>query len=173
MRNLSVFFVGACALIVCLLAGSAWADEVSDSVNDRIQKELGVFVYPKGDQDAAKQASDTLACYDSAKTRTGIDPEAPPVEAQPTEKPRGGGLRGAARGAAGGAAIGAIVGDAGEGAAVGAAGGAMRGRRAQRREAERAEQESEQAAATENTENQETFKRAFGACMDARNYSVQ
>ena len=118
-------------------------------------------------------ASDTLACYDSAKARTGFDPEAPPVEAEATKKPRGGALRGAARGAAGGAAIGAIVGDAGDGAAVGAVGGAMRGRRAQRREAEHAEKESEQAAATENAENRETFNRAFGACMDARNYSVQ
>ncbi|MDE0884667.1 MAG: glycine zipper family protein [Myxococcota bacterium] len=173
MKNRSVFWVGACALVALILAGPAWADAASDSVNDRIQKELGVFVYPKGDQDSAKQANDTLACYDSAKTRTDIDPEAPPVEAQAAKKPRGGGLRGAARGAAGGAAIGAIVGDAGDGAAVGAAAGAMRGRRAQKKEASQANQAAEQAAATENTEIQETFKRAFGACMDARNYSVQ
>ena len=76
MKNRSVFWVGACALVALILAGPAWADAASDSVNDRIQKELGVFVYPKGDQDSAKQANDTLACYDSAKTRTDIDPEA-------------------------------------------------------------------------------------------------
>ena len=99
MKNRWGFVGGVCLGMALLLAGPAWSDDVSDSVNNRIQKELGVFVYPKGDQDSAKQASDTLACYDSAKERTGLDPEAPPAQAQAVEKPRGGMVRGAARGA--------------------------------------------------------------------------
>jgi len=62
----------------------AGADKVSNTVSNMIQSELGVYVYPKGDQDASAQANDSLECYDSAKARTGIDPKAPaPAVAPP------------------------------------------------------------------------------------------
>ena len=165
---------GAVVLMAGILgAGPLWADEVSASVNDRIQKQLGIFVYPKGDQDATTQANDSLSCYNSAKERTGIDPEAPAAKAEAAPQARGGAVRGAARGAAGGAAMGAILDDTAKGAEVGALAGAVRGRRGQKKAAAQAQQAAEQSAEAANKQSTETFNRAFGACMDARNYSVQ
>jgi hypothetical protein len=149
------------------------ADEVSKTVSNMIETELGVFVFPKAGQDASTQANDSLSCYDSAKERTGIDPKvaAPPVQVADTG--RGGAVRGAAGGAARGAALGAILDDTSKGAAVGAAAGAMRGRKGKRKAAAQAEAQAEAATAASAKERMSTFNRAFGACMDARNYSVQ
>ena len=150
------------------------ADEVSKTVSNMIQTELGVFVFPKGDQDASTQANDSLSCYDSAKELTGIDPKVPAPPVQVADTGRGGGaVRGAAGGAARGAAIGAILDDTSKGAAVGAASGAMRGRQGKRKAAAQAEAQAGAATAAAEKERISTFNRAFGACMDARNYSVQ
>ena len=134
---------------------------------------LGVYVYPKAKQDAATQASDSRSCYDSAQERTGIDPTAPPPPVEPVAKQRGGAVKGAAGGAARGAAMGAIFDEAGDGAAAGALGGAMRGRRAQKKAHAAAEQQAAQQSKAAMEERMSTFKRAFSACMDARDYSVQ
>lgn len=167
-----LFFVLTIGLILGTAAVTS-ADEVSNTVSKMIETELGVFVYPKGDQDASTQANDSLNCYDSAKERTGIDPKAPPAEVPVAKAGRGGGVRGAAGGAARGAAIGAIFDDASKGAAAGAAAGGMRGRKAQRQGAAQAQEQAKATAAATETERMSTFNRAFGACMDARNYSVQ
>ena len=166
--------VSALALALSLGAGGvATGDHVSNTVSKMIETELGVFVYPKGDQDASTQANDSLKCYDSAKERTGIDPKAPPAEVQAAKPKRGGAVKGAAGGAARGAAVGAIFDDAAKGAEAGAVAGAMRGRRAHRREAAQAQEQAKETAAATEKERLSTFNRAFGACMDARNYSVQ
>src|SRR3954470_20719873 len=96
-----------------------------------VASQLGVFVYPKSNQDQGQQAKDENECYGSAKQQSGIDPTGAPPPAQEAKKAKGGGAKGAAGGAAGGAAIGAIAGDAGKGAAIGATAGAVRGRRQQ------------------------------------------
>jgi hypothetical protein len=89
--------------------------------------------------------------------------------------------------AAGGAAKGAVVGevadnrtigdeghlDAGEGAAAGAAVGAARGRRAQKKAGKQAEAQAQQAAQTQDAQKKDTFKKAWGACLEGRSYSVK
>jgi hypothetical protein len=163
-------------------------------------KKIGVFAYPKNQQNADQQLKDESACYSSAKQGTGFDPETPAPsgpsaqENQAAQKqaaqqaaeatPKGGAVKGAARGAAGGAAIGAIADDAGTGAAVGATAGAVRGRRQQKQaqkaageqalqQTAQAQQQSEAAVKAQYQGKQDTFKRAFSACMDARGYSVK
>lgn len=144
---------------------------------------LGLFVYPAAEQDAAQQATDENECFAWARQQTGIDPTAPPKAAKVPDTPRGGAVRGAARGAAKGAVVGEIsddrhVGDAGsadagEGAAVGAAAGAARGRRAQKKAEKQAEAQAQQAAKTQDAQAKETFKKAWGACLEGRKYSVK
>ncbi len=136
---------------------------------------LGVFVYPRNNQPQAVQQKDEAECYGWARQQTGIDPSAPP-EAPSTQKaqvPPGGAAKGAAAGAVGGTAIGAITGDTGEGAAVGATVGAMRGRRAQKKAEKQAEQQAKANAQAAQKSKMDTFRNAFSACMDARQYSVK
>ena len=144
---------------------------------------LGLFVYPGSGQDATKQGQDENECYLWARGQTGIDPTAPPTQAATPDAPKGGAVKGAARGAARGAAVGAVsderhVGDegsldAGEGAAAGAAAGAVKGRRAQKKAGKQAEAQAQQAAQTQDTQKKDTFKKAWGACLEGRGYSVK
>jgi YMGG-like Gly-zipper len=144
---------------------------------------LGLIVYPGSGQDAAKQGLDENECYSWAHQQTGIDPTAPPTQAAAVEAPKGGAVKGAARGAAKGAAVGAIsderhIGDegsldAGEGAAAGAAVGAAKGRRAQKKAGKQAEAQAQQAAQAQDTQKKDTFKKAWGACLEGRGYSVK
>ena len=48
----------------------------------------------------------------------------------------------------------------------------MRGRQHQKQANANAQQQAEQQAAAAGAEMKATFNRAFSACMDARNYSV-
>lgn len=161
-------------------------------------KDIGVFVFGRNGQTADQQLKDESECYGAAKQQSGIDPKAPPAAGKTAEQkaaeqkaaaenadtPSGGRVRGAARGAAGGAAIGAIAGDAGKGAGAGAVAGTMRGGAQQRQAGAAAKKEAaakvaaeqkaeEERAKLAHEEGQDTFQRAFGACMDARNYSVK
>jgi len=161
-------------------------------------KDLGVFVFGRNGQSADQQLKDESECYDAAKQQSGIDPKAPPPTGKSEEQkaaeqkaaadnastPKGGRARGAARGAAGGAAIGAIAGDAGTGAAAGAVAGTMRGGMQQRQAAGAAKQQAAAKTAAQqkaeedrmklaHAEGLDAFQRAFGACMDARAYSVK
>ena len=161
-------------------------------------KDIGVFVFGKNGQSPDQQLKDESDCYAAAKQASGIDPKAPPpaqktaeqkqaeqkAAAESAETAKGGRVKGAARGAAGGAAIGAIAGDAGKGAGAGAVAGTMRGGMKQR-EAKAAsqkqaagqvaaqQQKEEEQAKLLHAEGLDTFQRAFGACMDARGYSVK
>jgi hypothetical protein len=144
---------------------------------------LGLFVYPGASQDAAKQGQDENECYLWARGQTGIDPTAPPTQAAAVEAPKGGAVKGAARGAARGAVVGEVADnrtigdeghlDAGEGAAAGAAVGAAKGRRAQKKAGKQAEAQAQQAAQTQDAQAKETFKKAWGACLEGRSYSVK
>jgi hypothetical protein len=155
-------------------------------------------VFGRGGQNADQQLKDESECYGAAKQQSGIDPKAPlaptkteeqkkaeqQAAAEDADHARGGRVAGAARGAAGGAAIGAIAGDAGKGAGAGAVAGTMRGGMAQRQAnaasqkqaaakvAEQQKKEEEQVKLA-HAEGLDMFQRAFGACMDARNYSVK
>lgn len=129
-----------------------------------------VFVYPSKGQTKEQQEQDEFSCYKWAKEQTGFDPNQPMQQAA-APPPQGGAVKGAARGAAIGAIGGAIGGDAGKGAAigagVGAAGGAMRRRHAAEQQA--AAQEKAKQAYNADVGG---YKRAFGACMTGRGYTV-
>jgi hypothetical protein len=145
----------------------------ASSSRSPLATQLGVFVYPRNNQDQGQQSKDENECYTSAKQQSGIDPAAPPPPPQDAKKAKGGGAKGAAGGAAAGAAVGAIAGDAGEGAAIGATAGAVHGRRQQRKANKQSQQQAQQQAQTQQQQTLGTFKNAFSACMDARQYSVK
>ena len=144
---------------------------------------LGLAVYPGKGQDATQQGKDEGECYGWARQQTGIDPTVASTPAPAAEAPKGGAVKGAARGAAKGAAVGAVGDDdrvrdegnldAGEGAAAGAAAGAAKGRRAQKKAGKQAEAQAKQAAQTQDAATKDTFKKAWGACLEGRGYSVK
>jgi len=159
---------------------------------------IDLFAFPRNGQSQDQQLKDESACYQMAKERTGLDPQkpaptGPTVEqiqaaqkqgAESAKQVKGGRVAGAARGTAGGAAIGAIAGDTGKGAGIGAVAGTMQGgakqsaanKQAKKQAAAQAraklEKEKEQEMQA-HKEGQDTFQRAFSACMDARGYAVQ
>jgi hypothetical protein len=134
---------------------------------------MGLFVYAASGQDAAKQAEDENLCYAWARQQSGIDPTvaAAPVEA--AEVPRGDAVKGAAGGAIVGTAIGAIAGGTGEGAAIGAVAGTAKGRRERKKKKKEAEAQAQQATQNQETQRKDTFKKAWGACLEGRGYSVK
>jgi hypothetical protein len=162
-------------------------------------KIIGLFAYPKKDQSSDQQLRDESTCYSSAQEKTGIDPLAQAPAAKTAEQKaaeqkaaadnaaqkKGGRVKGAAGGAAGGAAIGAIADDAaGKGAGAGAVAGTMVGGAKQRKANAAAKQQAAQktAQAQQQEESQDkakhqetlnTFKRAYSACMEARDYSIK
>lgn len=116
-----------------------------------------MYVYPAKGQSQQQQDIDTAECKRWAQSQAPTGPSGPDRGARAA-----GALGGAARGAAVGAAVGAIAGDAGKGAGAGAVLGGVGGRRgAINRE------RGQEAAAVDS------YARAFGACMEARGYSVR
>ena len=138
-----------------------------------------VFIYPNKGQTKQQQDKDKYECYIWAKQQTGFDPMAQPTATAPPpakEAKQGGVVKGAARGALVGVAVGAIAGDAGKGAAIGAAGGGLFGgmrRKDQQRQQEQAEQQWAQQQAANYEQNRSKYNRAFGSCMEGRNYTVK
>lgn len=132
------------------------------------------YVYPAKGQSAEQQKKDEYACYDWAKQQSGFDPMqagSQPAAAPPPEK-KGGRLRGGARGALGGAVIGGIAGDAGKGAAIGATAGVVVGGARQRQENEQQQAATQQQQAV-TAESQQSYQRAYGACLEGRGYTVK
>jgi len=144
---------------------------------------LGLIVYPGSGQDATQQGKDESECYSWARQQTGIDPTVAATPAPVAEAPKGGAVKGAARGAAKGAAVGAVGDDdrvrdegtldAGEGAAAGAAAGAVKGRRSQKKAGKQAESQAKETAKAQDTATKDTFKKAWGACLEGRSYTVK
>ena len=134
---------------------------------------LGMFVYPGSGQTAAKQAEDENLCYAWARQQTGIDPTQAAAPVQAAEVERGDTVKGAAAGAAVGTAVGAIAGETGEGAAIGAVAGAAKGRRERKKKKKEAEAQAQQATQNQDTQRKESFKKAWGACLEGRGYSVK
>ncbi|MEH6822439.1 MAG: YMGG-like glycine zipper-containing protein [Motiliproteus sp.] len=144
------------AALMLLASGSVFAD---------------LMIYPAKGQDAATQQKDEGECFIWARNQTGIDPmnQNTAVVAAPQQKQGG-----AMGGAVGGAAIGAIIGnsdDAKKGAGVGALVGLSRQRRANRSAAAQADQQNQQSSQI-SADNQATFNRAYGICLQGRGYTV-
>jgi Glycine-zipper domain len=155
-----------------------------------VSRDLGLHAYPARNQVAAQQQKDEVECYRWAAQDSGFNPlaavgEQPPAAAPSPAPPNApsateGGAKGAVVGAAAGALIGAIAGDTGKGAGVGAATGLLGGvviakhkQKEAQKEADR-EQASPQAATKAETQQKlDGFKKAYGACMEAKSYVVK
>jgi Glycine zipper len=168
MRNPAA--VAGCLLAPVLLA---LAPPVAGQVPS--PQDLGVFVYPAKGQPAAQQQAEAAECYAWAQKQTGIDPLAPPPPPPPPKQQGadGSAVKGAAGGALVGTAVGAIAGDAGEGAAIGAVAGGVRGRRMAKKQQKGQEQQAQQQSQAQHASAQETFKKAYGACLEGKGYTVK
>jgi hypothetical protein len=138
------------------------------------------YIYPKKGQTAEQTEKDKYECYSWAKGQSGFDPMNPDatVQKQNVEK-KGEGpgvVGGAAGGAVVGAVVGAIAGDAGKGAAVGAAGGGLMGglsKRSRRNQNKQRQKEANQQYSQASKQARASYDRAFAACLEGRDYSVQ
>jgi hypothetical protein len=141
--------------------------------------QIGLFIYPAKDQSPDQQKKDEDACYGWAETNTGLTLVAGSVDAQAAGKAaakdagQGRVAGGAAAGAATGLAIGAIAGDAGKGAAIGAVAGSVGGVRSRVKAQQAAGQKGAQQAVQANQQAVDQFKKAAGACLEGRGYSVR
>lgn len=172
------------------LGGCASAPEARDSGADRPQAEAArlpptqVYFYPNAGQSPEQQDRDRFECYLWARQQTGFDPSQPQYVPRPRVEvlPRPAPGHDTAVGAVGGAVLGAAVagpGDAGSGAVVGALAGAVLGAASdaeRQAQAERIEQRYNRAdtgklAAMER--KAADYRRAMGACLEGRGYTVQ
>lgn len=144
-----------------------------------------IYAYPTNGQTAEQQDRDRYDCYQWAIQQTGFDPSAPNVPPHDRIQVVGGPPAvvpgsGVAAGAVTGAVLGAIVSnprDAGAGALVGAVLGGVLGGAAESAQNQAAAQantrvvQSQQSAQLERKAGD--FRRATGACLEARGYSVR
>src|SRR5215472_1982736 len=122
------------------------------------------YIYPSKGQTEDQQNRDKYECDQWAVSQSGFDPSNPSPTSSNSQQAQGRAAGGAARGAAVGAVGGAIAGDPGERAASGAARGGVFGVIRRRRERNQAEQDQQQAQAADAS-GQESYNRAFSACM--------
>ena len=144
-----------------------------------------VYFYPQKGQTVEQQSRDHYECYNWAINQTGFDPSfssLPPeqrVKVVPLPPPG----HDTAVYAIAGAVLGAILGGprhAASGALIGAAGGAVAGaasdaaRQEQARQQEEAYSQQNRAARNAQLDQKELdFRRAMGACLEGRGYSVR
>lgn len=144
-----------------------------------------VYFYPMAGQSAEQQDRDRFECYNWAVKQTGFDPSQSRsvprerVEIVPVPPPGTHTAVGAATGAVIGAAV-APRHDTIEGAVVGAVAGAVIGAASDTARQEQAAQVQERydrrqdAQSVAHAERQaRDFRRAMGACLEGRNYSVR
>jgi hypothetical protein len=138
-----------------------------------------VFVYPANGQSAEQTDRDRYECHVWAVQQTGVDPsraDASPYErvvVQPANPPGSGTVAGAI----GGAIIGSIIGgprNAGAGLLIGGATGAIVGSAADAQAQQQARQTQAQIneSAAEGRARADSYKRAVGACLSGRGYTV-
>jgi hypothetical protein len=175
-------------LLVCVCA-LPLTPVIADGGPQTLASTLEIYVFPADGQAADQQSKDEAECYNWAVDNTGTDPfelqEQDAAVAEQTEAQvaavedatQGAGARTAVRGAAAGALIGEVSGgDAGDSAAIGAAVGVVAGRRRARaaNADAQAQAEAQQAAQQESSAHQaDNFKKAFGVCLEAKDYLVK
>lgn len=143
-----------------------------------------VYFYPNRGQSPAQQDRDRYECYLWAKKQTGFDPSAPQlaphqrVQVVPSPPPGSD----TAAGAITGAVIGGLLsapGRSAEGAAVGAVAGAVAGAASDASRQQRAEQiqrsynEADAKRAARIEQQARDYRRAMGACLEGRGYTVR
>jgi hypothetical protein len=143
-----------------------------------------VYFYPTAGQSPEQQNRDRYECYLWAVKQSGFDPSQPHlaphqrVEVVPMPAPGHDTVAGAATGAIVGAAV-SRPRDVGEGAVVGAIAGALLGAASdasRTAQAEQVQRRYDQRDAERNAvvEQQATnYRRAMGACLEGRGYTVK
>src|SRR6202795_204753 len=138
-----------------------------------------VFVYPASGQSAEQTERDRYECHLWAVQQTGVDPSRADASAyervivQPANPPGSGTVAGVI----GGAIIGSIIGgprNAGAGAIIGGATGAVIGSAADanaQAQAQKTQQQLNQSAAAGRA-RADSYRRAIGACLQGRGYTV-
>lgn len=138
-----------------------------------------IFVYPSNGQSPEQTDRDRYECHVWAVQQTGVDPsraDANPYErvvVQPANPPGSG----TAAGAIGGAILGAIIGgprNAGAGLIVGGATGAIIGSTVDanaQQQARMTQQQINQANA-QGRARADSYRRALGACLQGRGYTI-
>jgi hypothetical protein len=168
MRNRRFLFQGVPLLAFVALVAAEASAQVPSS------QQLGIYAFPAKNQPPEQQRADEMSCYGWAQQQTGIDPTAPPPSVAPQETgPDGSMIKGGAKGAAAGVAIGAIAGDTGKGAAIGAVAGGLRGRRMSKEKQKEEQKEAQVQSQAASTASKETFGKAYGACLEAKGYTVK
>jgi len=158
------------SLFLLALSGTATAQALSTS--------LGLYVYPSNNQSIEQLAIDENECYQWGQQTTGVDPNNPMAGVQVEAPQQQSGGSSAARGALRGAARGALIGnladeDASDFAAAGAVAGAARGSRQQQQQNQQAQQQSQAQAEAQAAQRLDSFKKAYSACMEGRQYTVK
>ncbi len=138
-----------------------------------------IFVYPAQGQSPEQTERDRYECHEWAVQQTGVDPSRPGTNAyervvvQPANPPGSGALAGAI----GGAIIGSILGgprNAGAGLILGGATGAIVGSAADSSAQAQATQTQAQLnqSAAQGRAKADSYRRAIGACLQGRGYTV-
>jgi hypothetical protein len=172
------------ALLAVPLAGA-----IADESGKSLASTLEVYVFPTEGQSAEQQSKDEAECYGWATSNTGSDPfelqkqseqqqqQTEQQVAQAKSATQGAGAKGAVKGAAAGALIGEVSGgDAGDSAAIGAAAGAIASRRRGRAASAHAQEEAQAQGAAQQqaiADQVDNFKKAFGVCLEAKDYMVK
>jgi hypothetical protein len=175
-------------LLICSLL-LPFAPSAAEENAKTLASTLEVFVFPAEGQAADQQSKDEAECYSWATSNTGSDPfdlqkqdeavaaQAEQQVAQTQAATQGSGAKAAVKGAAAGALIGEVTGgDAGDSAAIGAAAGVVAGRRRGRAANQQAQQQANQAEEASHQATAEqvgNFKKAFGVCLEAKDYMVK
>jgi len=179
-------------LAVAAFAGCTFAFGQAATAPPTGQKTLAatinVYAFPTKGQTPEQQSQDEAACYNYAVQNVGTDPfqlqkqaqaqqaQTDAAKQQAAQAGQGSGAQGAVKGAVVGTAVGAVAGDAGKGAAIGATAGVVAGRRkgkaAEQQATQSATQQGQQAQAA-TAEQLTNFKKAFGVCLEAKNYMVK
>jgi hypothetical protein len=138
-----------------------------------------IFVYPSNGQSAEQTDRDRYECHLWAVQQTGVDPSR--VDANPYERvivqPANPPGSGTAAGAIGGAILGALIAgprDAGAGLVLGGVTGAIVGSAADasaQQQAHMTQQQINQSAAAGRA-RADLYRRALGACLQGRGYTI-
>jgi outer membrane lipoprotein SlyB len=166
-----------CAVPVALMLLTACVTPPPRVVSVPAPPPMRVFVYPAQGQSPDQTARDRYECHNWAVQQTGVDPSRQgayqQVVVQPANPP--------GSGAVGGAVVGAILGsivagpyNSGAGALVGGATGAIVGSAAEanaQKQAEQTQQQINQNAAVGRAQA-DAYRRALGACLVGRGYTV-
>jgi hypothetical protein len=185
----ATLLVALAATSVVVGQNSPAPTEMSAPSQKTLASTMDVYVFPTKGQSSSQQSEDEATCYNWAVQNTGTDPfqlqqqtqqqqqQTSAQQQQIAKAGKGAGVKGAAGGAAAGALIGEVAGHSASAYAwYGAAAGAVIARRRSKMAKSSASAEVQQQSQQQAQASQEqmgNFKKAFSACLEAKNYMVK